>query len=522
MKRSLFLGFGFLLCAVAVMGRRVYADELIWKESAQSAGKIKAVLLNNRDAATIFIGTDKGVWKSSDGGRNWSLRLKLPGLNTAVHYLLHDLAGQDIIYAATDSGLYATLDKGGRWVRLFKGKNAQEGAATVLAVAGDAIYLGTKNGLFISRNKGRSWKKESGKLGSSSIVAVAKTTLINQEIFVACVEGVYRTTDAGIHWERVFNFSSMEVPLEESETKEENTFEKERFPGIRHFMIHTLIANCMYVATSKGVYASKDKGAHWEILTIVGLSRRDVVCLSLSPGGGLYALTKTGLFSLKINRWIEVSRLMAGKEFNYLCFDKSGALYCATDNGLFIASPGNSIFENNSEAISFYCKGEPSIKDIQRAAVTYAEVEPEKIKRWRAQAARKALLPSLSFGLDSNSTDLWHWEAGSSTKADDDCLRRGRATIDWGITVSWNLGELIWNNDQTSIDVRSRLTTQLRQDILDEVNKLYFERIRRKIELSNLAIEDRKKRLENELGIQELTASLDALTGGYYSGSVKP
>jgi hypothetical protein len=62
---------------------------------------------------------------------------------------------------------------------------------------------------------------------------------------------------------------------------------------------------------------------------------------------------------------------------------------------------------------------------------------------------------------------------------------------------------------------------QLRDDILDEVTKIYFERLRVKMELDNISIEERKKRFEKELRIQELTASLDALTGGYFSEKVK-
>jgi len=62
---------------------------------------------------------------------------------------------------------------------------------------------------------------------------------------------------------------------------------------------------------------------------------------------------------------------------------------------------------------------------------------------------------------------------------------------------------------------------ELRDDILDEVTKLYFERLRVKMELDNLSIEERKKRLEKELKLQELTAMLDALTGGYYSQQIK-
>jgi hypothetical protein len=50
-----------------------------------------------------------------------------------------------------------------------------------------------------------------------------------------------------------------------------------------------------------------------------------------------------------------------------------------------------------------------------------------------------------------------HWETGSTTKNDDDVLRKGRDSLDWNVSLSWDLGELIWNGDQTSIDVRSKL-----------------------------------------------------------------
>ena len=62
---------------------------------------------------------------------------------------------------------------------------------------------------------------------------------------------------------------------------------------------------------------------------------------------------------------------------------------------------------------------------------------------------------------------------------------------------------------------------ELRDDILDQVNKLYFERLRVRMELDTLNVEDRKKRFEKELKLQELAASLDALTSGYYSEQLR-
>jgi len=60
---------------------------------------------------------------------------------------------------------------------------------------------------------------------------------------------------------------------------------------------------------------------------------------------------------------------------------------------------------------------------------------------------------------------------------------------------------------------------QLRDDILDEVNKVYFERLRVKIELDNLSIEEKNKRAQKQLRLEELTACLDGLTGGYFSSA---
>lgn len=164
-----------------------------------------------------------------------------------------------------------------------------------------------------------------------------------------------------------------------------------------------------------------------------------------------------------------------------------------------------------------YFDDEPEIEDVQKAAIRYAEVEPEKIQLWRKQAALKAWLPDVTFDIDRDTSELWHWESGSTTRSDDDILRKGCDIIDWGVSLRWDLGEIIFNGEQTSIDVRSRLMVKLRDEIISEVTKMYFERIRLKMELDHLAIEDKKRRFEKELRLKEVTAGLDGLTGGCFS-----
>jgi hypothetical protein len=100
-------------------------------------------------------------------------------------------------------------------------------------------------------------------------------------------------------------------------------------------------------------------------------------------------------------------------------------------------------------------------------------------------------------------------------------LQKGKDAVSWDVTMSWDMGELIWNNDQTSIDTRSKLMVELRGDIMNEVTRTYFERRRLQIDLLASPIQDLKLSLEKELRLQELTADIDALTGGYFSRKLK-
>ncbi len=507
-KRALILG-GFL---VFVCLGHLFAREITWEEISMGELNIKTVLALPR---AIYFGSAKGVFMSEDRGSNWRNVLLTKGQNKSVNFLAFDNSGNNSVFAATGNGLFYSQAQGRSWQRIFKGKNYAENDCRVVIAASQYIYLGTKQGLFVSNDKGRTWYRESGELAKSAILAIALDKNKAGHIYVACVDGVFKTKDYGRLWEKIF----IARPTEKNDTAEEiidDQDETERTSGIKYITLDQR-QNYLYLATSKGIYQSKDEGLTWDALSGYGLLDQDIKCLSVFSDSTLYAVTKRGVFKYEQERWFEVSQGLVGNRVNFLDLDNQGNFYVASDKGLFKGSLDN----RDDKILTSYSKDEPAIKDVQQAAIKYAEVEPEKIIKWRKQAARKALLPQVSIGIDRDSTDLWHWEGGSTTKTDDDILRRGRDSIDWDVSLSWNLAELIWNDDQTSIDARSRLMVQLRDDILDEVTKIYFERIRVKMELDNLSIEERKKRFEKELKLQELTASLDALTGGYFSEQLK-
>ncbi len=506
----------------------VFGNDIVWDDIGRGNLNLRTVLVNPDNPRVIYVGSSNAVLKSEDAGTSWRNILSVRGQNKVVNFLLFEPKDKNSLYAATGNGLFCSTNQGKDWRRIFRGKSYLENECTTLAVLPYGIYLGTKEGLFVSKDKGRSWHKETSKIGNSHILAIAYNLKEPNHIYIACIDGVFKSKDSGQSWERIFVTGPTEDGNDVEEVTEDQD-EEERFSNLKYISIDPNNANYLYLATDRGVYQSQDRGLNWEPLTSFGLLNRDVRFLFVSFESRLYAVTKSGVFEHVNNRWQELSLTLSAKEFNFLAIDKQGVLYVACDNGLFRMDTQASEEYGQENIMELYYKNEPKINEVQQAAIKYAEVEPEKIMCWRKQASLRAILPKLTVSMDrDNNRTIYEnirWGSTSNSNWDKYVIGPYDQTRynnkNWGISLTWELGDLIFSDDQTNIDVRSKLMVQLRDDILDEVTKLYFERIRVKMELDNLTIEDRKKRFEKELRLQELAASLDALTGGYFSQKIK-
>jgi len=509
----------FTVVWLVILVGAILAQDLAWEDISGGNFNAQVVLVNPLNNKIIFAGFAGNVLKSEDAGKSWRSVLAIRSGMRNVNALATGFVNNNVVYAATDNGLYRSNNLGSRWERIFRGKNSIEGQCTFVLNTVYALFVGTKAGLFISRDNGGNWKKVDGEIGSTVIFNIDTSFKQDKVVYLAAAKGVFKSKDAGKNWERVFVSNHWENKSEES--TEESIESGDKISDIRFVKAGITNVNLVYFSSEKGIYKSTDQGKSWEKLSEYGLLNRDVKMFCLSDNFQFVALTPTGVFLYGDERWQELSFGLAAGKLNYLTTDNKGNIYIAAEKGIFRSNFEAQLNSLRQGLIPEYLKCEPKIRDVQEAAIKYAEVSPEKILQWRKKAAKKAILPKVSVGLDRNSTDLWHWEGGSTTKTDDDTLRRGQDSIDWDVSLSWDLGDLIWSEAQTSIDVRSKLMVELRDDILDQVNKLYYERLRVKSELDNLAIEDRAKRFDKQLKLEELTASLDSLTGGYYSEQLR-
>ncbi|RKY31416.1 MAG: hypothetical protein DRP74_04950 [Candidatus Omnitrophota bacterium] len=505
-----------LICALFFKGM-AFCEDLLWQEIGDANLKATALLIHPENNDLIYFASAGTILKAEDSGKSYRTLLLIKGQDPKVNFLVFDSQDKKQIYAATSQGLFYSSNAGLNWRKVFKGKNSLEKDCQAVLALDGRIYLGTGSGLFISRDKGRSWYKEKSSLSQKSILAIDYNHKNPEYIYIVSDSGLFKSKDRGESWQEVYLALAIESECQE-DNYEEDIREEEDKPALKYIYCQK---NNIYLATSQGVFKSSDEGDSWQLISSYGLLSKDIKFLLVNEKEDIYAVAANAIFLYRNQRWQELSLRLIADEINSLALDDEDSLYAACDSGLFKAESTDREVSTKDHLFSLYSKNEPAILEVQQAAIKYAEVDPQKIINWRKQAARKAILPELSIGLDRNVTDLWHWEGGSTTREGDDILTRGRDAIEWDVSLKWDLGELIWNDDQTSIDVRSKLMVQLRDDIVDSVTRLYFERLRVKYEIDNLSIIDRKKLIDKEIRLEELTALIDAATGGYFSRNCK-
>ncbi|MFH0877483.1 MAG: hypothetical protein V1863_04590 [Candidatus Omnitrophota bacterium] len=449
----------------------------------------------------VLLGTENELYRLDAAQRAWQPVCGAAGSIGRVNQILFDEFLQQV-YAATDEGLWLVDATANTCQKIFEKSNENEKNCLAVCVAKNGnLYLGTKGGLFIRSNN--QWIKESSFFDDKNIVSLQTD---GNRIYVATDSSVYVHDEKTSQWRKILNIYMFAGPQESEETSSDDDNEQTVTP-IRHLMVSQQQDGQLYVATSRGVFMSKDKGEIWDRLPLAGLDYVYVrYLLSDHKSKAVYAVAKSGLYVLENSGWA-------------LLFAAHDARMAAIRGKDLIVISGNDVFQHvlskqqsfpivDEDRLGFLSgfENEPTIRQVQQMAIDYAEVSNEKIQNWRRRAQWKAFLPDLSLDYDKTVTTA----LGASYD------RTQVGPRDWGVSLKWELADFIYSSDQTSIDVRSKLMVDLRNDILSEVTRLYFERRKLQIELAQVQAPTEKGRLDKELRIAELTALIDRLTGGKF------
>lgn len=173
--------------------------------------------------------------------------------------------------------------------------------------------------------------------------------------------------------------------------------------------------------------------------------------------------------------------------------------------------------------------GEPTIQQVQLWASDYANASPDRVRHWMHQAVTFAAFPEVTVDLrlrnDWDEGFDYFDASGADPTPNVDVVAvpqdvgQGQ-TQEIKLRLRWQLDNLVMSSERIRVINEAQDVVKLRDKVLAEVTRLYFERRRLQVERLLAPKIDLMAQVKDELRLLELTANIDALTGGAFSGAV--
>lgn len=169
-------------------------------------------------------------------------------------------------------------------------------------------------------------------------------------------------------------------------------------------------------------------------------------------------------------------------------------------------------------------KSEPTITEVQRAAVRHYRLETSRIHSMATAARLKGLVPEIEASVDnslghsfSNTRDglypiLPNPDASPNPLNLKERVEGTNDNLTWRVRAVWNFDRLVFNAE--ALDAKS--LTSLQENLLREITTVFFARRR---VLANVVLSppgDDQELFYELMRLDELTANLDSLTGGMF------
>jgi photosystem II stability/assembly factor-like uncharacterized protein len=267
-----------------------------WIESKKGlfSQNIRALAVNSKNSQLIYAGTPKGIFKSEDRGESWNEWFdQASGLtNTFINDLLIDPNQVETIYAATQGGLFVSHEGGDLWEPTGNAILKNEDIQTIQFSAAhpEQLIISTKNNIFRSSNNRKKWERKWTDLPKNiSSIITLKTD--PEFIFTGTEKGFYKSFNGGLNW-----------------VKDKN----KNLKNIFSLAIDTKDNSGIFLSSTKGLFYSYNSGDTWLEITpnknnLARQSRLEITQInkilattsSINKISLLLIGSKTGLFTSK-------------------------------------------------------------------------------------------------------------------------------------------------------------------------------------------------------------------------------
>jgi photosystem II stability/assembly factor-like uncharacterized protein len=211
-------------------------------------------------ASSIYEGRHGGVFRSFDGGLEWTLCANEEVLSDRSLSSLVAAPSRDLLFAASQDEILKSADGGKTWSRLAiqpkvsAGRPAQHfgririQSLQVVQLDKLVLFVGTQSGLFRSPDAGASWERSTAAgIAGVPIMAIYAPPRGASRLAVRTAGGLFVSDDEGRNWRP--------APL----------------PGSDYYIYDVALpldrSDPILAATSRGLLQSLDGGADWKLVT---------------------------------------------------------------------------------------------------------------------------------------------------------------------------------------------------------------------------------------------------------------
>jgi len=472
---------------------------------------------------TIYAVFSNAIWRCAYSKRNWEKQSNLPfsGENETIRAIKALWTRPQFIYLLSSKRLYLSGDGGASFSsKLLTFSTRENNDVCVFPKDINKILIATSDGVWISYDSGQSFNRFFQRINKDEnyINAIAIDSSGNQ-IYVASRACLFISKDKGSTFKKIIGLPK--VP-------------------ITHLATSPFQANNIAFVADKRLFYS-DTGLETFVLVsdiydfgtcqefVIAGNGKDIVWSY--PGGIRWG--KDWLSSVVDNNTVRIPNAAMGNiDSNQLAAVVQTQKVVKTQFDKNIqTNKEQQLKEKKYNEVMKKIRLEPSAKEVLQAAFNYAELNPERIKKWLDNVHKSAWLPELRIlgggdvgGYDQYGRDGSPADANPNVKPlqlyrksehNDNSSFRAEAEL------SWKFGKVLFDPNEVFIDQQRNRQTELREDIANTVTIYYYQRRNMLFKKLFSPPEDFAARSRLEFQIEELTTKLDTLSGGYFSKRLK-
>jgi hypothetical protein len=434
------------------------------------------------------------------------------------------------LFASTVFGLYKSYDAGVSWVRTFTGALLEERTMYGLGfdpVDRDHVLMGTSAGAYESRDGGENWRKITT-VPDAVCNAVVFDRSDPRYVYIATSGGLFRSEDGGRNFVQTY-YSTLPIRSD-----------------VRSLAIDPSDPHTGYIGTASGVFVSHQlrtgKVNDWDQpgMRTSGLAITALSACRRHPGH-LYALVYAALDTINYGangpeaavaesfdggyEWRILSRGPTQGSVQWLAVDPRDPdqVWVAFSRSIFRIErlPPGAVTRDSGPTASLEVAlhGEPSMSEVEEAALKYQGVELAEYTSRIRLARLKAFLPR------SVTISYTGFRYAFSGRQDDIQFAPGRYLQDASLTGWRVMGWATWALPQTGYTpgavpmIRTDrvlvMNDELRNRIMHTIHTNYGELLRLKARLRSAPPVDLYTRVLYRLRIEQLEAIVNLASGNY-------